>query len=93
MEATIKALKARANAHNLAVYVDKHTDSFYIADRANRRSRNQYCDRAAADEYSYCGSMAGRLRERRSRRMTLQGRILAVKSVLWYNSSVIRTLF
>ena len=34
MEATIKALKARANAHNLAVYVDKHTDSFYIADRA-----------------------------------------------------------
>nr|DAW89709.1 MAG TPA: hypothetical protein [Bacteriophage sp.] len=37
--------------------------------------------------------MAGRLRERRSRRMTLQGRILAVKSVLWYNSSVIRTLF
>ena len=81
MEATIKALKARANAHNLAVYVDKHTDSFYIADRAT------------ADEYSYCGSMAGRLRERRSRRMTLQGRILAVKSVLWYNSSVIRTLF
>ena len=34
MEATIKALKARANAHNLAVYVDKNTDSFYIADRA-----------------------------------------------------------
>ena len=34
MEATIKALKARANPHNLAVYVDKHTDSFYIADRA-----------------------------------------------------------
>ena len=34
MEATIKALKARANAHNLAVYVDKHTDSFYIADAA-----------------------------------------------------------
>lgn len=34
MEATIKALKARANAHNLAVYVDKHTDSFYIADLA-----------------------------------------------------------
>ena len=34
MEATIKALKARANAHNLAVYVDKHTDSLYIADRA-----------------------------------------------------------
>ena len=34
MEATIKALKARANAHNLAVYGDKHTDSFYIADRA-----------------------------------------------------------
>lgn len=34
MEATIKALKARANAHNLAVYVDKHTDSFYIADCA-----------------------------------------------------------
>ena len=34
MEATIKALKARANAHNLAVHVDKNTDSFYIADRA-----------------------------------------------------------
>ncbi len=33
METTVKDLKARANAHGLAVYVDKSTDSFFIADR------------------------------------------------------------
>nr|DAZ26392.1 MAG TPA: hypothetical protein [Caudoviricetes sp.] len=37
--------------------------------------------------------MAGRLRERRSRRMTLQGDILAVASALWYNMSVVQALF
>ena len=33
MKTTVKDLKARANAHGLAVYVDKSTDSFFIADR------------------------------------------------------------
>ena len=58
-----------------------------------RRCSDQHRCCPAADEYSYCGSMAGRLRERSSRRMTLQGDILAVASVLWYNMSVVQTLF
>ena len=79
MEATIKALKARANAHNLAVYVDKNTDSFYIADRATNSviAPPPMCLEAVAEWLDNYEKEAAK----------------EVVSALWYNMNVVQALF
>ena len=78
----------RAHTFGLDVRFDEHTFTFFIADAATNTVVAPPPMNIPTVE-----AMAGRLRERSSRRMTLQGDILAVASVLWYNMSVVQTLF
>lgn len=78
----------RAHTFGLDVRFDEHTFTFFIADAATNTvvappPMNIPTVEAWLDDYE----------KEEAEEMTLQGRILAVKSVLWYNSSVIRTLF
>lgn len=84
----LESLRKRARRFKLKVLCDRRTDSYCIVN-----AENNYVIVPPTGEFAHRGSVAGRLREGSSQRMTLQGQILAVKSVLWYNMSVVQALF